>query len=169
VRRALRIIDTTNEWVGKYIPYVFFIGLFVILWELVARHAFNAPTIWAHGVAQRVFAVFYMIGGGYILLIKQHIRMDLFYDRLFPRAQAIIEVVFTIPILFLFCGALLWQGAGIFWSSWTIREVCSTPFHAILYPVKLVVPLSAFLILMQGLAKLIRDLIFAITGREYES
>lgn len=168
MRHALRIIDAINQWVGKLFPYIFYPALLALLWELVARHAFGAPTVWAHGMAQRIFAIFYIVGGGHTLLLKQHIRMDLVFDRLSPRRQAIVDVASSC-FLFLFAGILLWQGAGFFWSSWIIREVDSTPFHAILYPVKLAVPLAAFLLLIQGLAKLTRDLTFAITGREYES
>lgn len=167
MRRAFRVVDGVNRWTARLFMWLVVPGMVVILWEIVLRHILNEPTIWAHGVAQRIFAVYYFIGGGYILLIKQHINMDLIYNRLSLRKRAIVDMI-TVPLFFLFCGVLFWKGIDFFWTSWTLRETDATPFHAPMYPVKFVLPLGAFLILLQGLVKFARDLIKAITGREYE-
>ena len=168
MRRTFRAIDAVNRWTANVFMWLILPGVIVILWEVLARYIFHAPTFWAHGVAQRVFAFYFFIGGGYILLLKQHITMDLIYNRFSLRKRAIVDVV-TFPFLFLFCGVLFWKGIDFFWASWTLRETCATPFHAPVYPVKFVVPLGAFLLLLQGLVKFARDLTTAITGRIYES
>ena len=93
--------------------------------------------------------------------------MDLIYSRLSIRKQAIVDLI-AFPLLLLFSGVLFWKGIGFFWTSWAMRELDPTPFHAPLYPVKLIVPLGALLLLLQGLVKFARDLITLITGRAYE-
>ena len=167
MRRLLAGIDATSEWTGKIFAYIIYAGLAVLVYELVARYLFNAPTMWGHGVSQRLFAVYYIIGGAYVLRHKGHISMDVVYN-LFPvRTKAILDVI-TSPLFFAVAWVVLWYGAGFAWKSLTILEACTTPWHAPLYPVKLMVPVAGFLLLLQGLAKYSRDLITAITGRQCE-
>jgi TRAP-type mannitol/chloroaromatic compound transport system permease small subunit len=71
-------------------------------------------------------------------------------------------------LFFAFVGVLLWQGIGYAKDSLRWLEPDNTPFRAPLYPVKMMVPLGAFLIILQELANFLRDLIFVISGRKYE-
>ncbi|RLJ01629.1 MAG: hypothetical protein DRP11_04090 [Candidatus Aenigmatarchaeota archaeon] len=167
MKRVLAVIDAVSGWSGKIVSWLIYPGIVVVVYEIVARHVFNAPTIWAHGTSQRIFAAYYLLAGAYVLLLKVHINMDLVYKRFGIRTKAIVDLI-TSVFFFAFCGVLLWYGADFAWTSLIRLERCHTPFHAPLYPVKLMVPLGAFLLLAQGLAKFIRDLITAITGRQCE-
>ncbi len=167
MRRLLKIIDGISEWSGKLFAYLLWPGVAVLIYEIGARYLFNAPTIWAHGTSQRIFAAYYFIGGAYVLLHKSHINMDVLYNRFSLRTRAILDVVGT-PFFLAFCGVLLWWGIGYAWESLIRLEPDNTPFRAPLYPVKLMIPLGALLILLQGLAKFGHDLFTAITGRQYE-
>jgi len=167
LKRLLKIIDGVSEWSGKLFAYLLWPGVAVLVYELFLRHLFNAPTIWAHGTTQRIFAAYYFICGAYVLLHKSHINMDVIYSRFSLRTRAILDVLGS-SLFFAFCGVLLWWGVGYAWESLIRLEPCNTPFRAPLYPVKLMIPLGASLILLQGLSKLWHDLFLAITGREYE-
>ena len=168
MRHLLKGIDATSVWTGKLVAFLIYTGTVVLVYEIVARHLFNAPTIWAHGTVQRVFAAYYILGGAYVLRYKAHVNMDVIYNRFSLRTRAILDLI-TAPLFFAFCGVILWYGANFAWESLVRLEPCETPFRAPLYPVKLMLPLGAFLILLQGLAKFSRDLVTAITGRQYES
>jgi len=167
MKRLLKAIDGISEWSGKPFAYLLWPGVVVLVYEIVARYIFDAPTIWAHGTTQRIFAAYYFIGGAYVLLHKSHINMDVIYSRFSLRTRAILDVIGA-SLFFAFCGVLLWWGSGYAWDSLMRLEPCNTPFRAPLYPVKLMVPLGALLILLQGLAKFGHDLFTAITGRQYE-
>jgi len=164
---VLVAIDATSEWSGKIIGFMIYAGMAVLVYEVAARYLFNAPTIWAHGVSQRIFAAYYILAGACVLRYKQHINMDVVYNRFSLRTRAIVDLI-TSVFFFAFVGVLLWQGADFAWTSLMNLEPCHTPFRAPVYPVKLMVPLGALLILLQGLAKFSRDLITAITGRQCE-
>jgi TRAP-type mannitol/chloroaromatic compound transport system permease small subunit len=167
MERLLKIIDGISEWSGKLFAYLLWPGVAVLVYEVTARHLFDAPTIWAHGTTQRIFAAYYFICGAYITLHRSHINMDVIYGRFSLRTRAILDV-FGFLFFFVFCSVLLWWGSRYAWVSLSKLEPCNTPFRAPLYPVKLVIPLGALLILLQELAQLWRNLHIAIKGKPYE-
>jgi len=167
MKRLLKIIDGISEWSGKLFGYLLWPGIAILLYEVTARYLFNAPTIWGHGMTQRVFAAYYFICGAYITLTRSHIQMDLIYVRFSARTRAILDIV-AFLFFFAFCGVLLWYGSRYAWSSFMHLEPDNTPFRAPLYPVKLMIPLGTLLIMLQELAQLWRNLYFAITGKKYE-
>jgi TRAP-type mannitol/chloroaromatic compound transport system permease small subunit len=167
MRRLLKIIDGISEWSGKLFSYLLWPGVAVLIYEVVARHLFNAPTIWAHGTTQRIFAVYYFICGAYVSLYRDHITMDLIYTRFSLRKRAFLDIIGFL-FFFSFCGVLLWYGSRYAWTSLIRLEPCNTPFRAPLYPIKLAIPLGALLILLQELANLWRNIYIAITGKQYE-
>lgn len=167
MRRLLKIIDGISEWSGKLFSYLLWPGVAVLIYEVVARHLFNAPTIWAHGTTQRIFAVYYFICGAYVSLYRDHITMDLIYTRFSLRKRAFLDIIGFL-FFFSFCGVLLWYGSRYAWTSLIRLEPCNTPFRAPLYPIKLAIPLGALLILLQELANLWRNVYIAITGKQYE-
>lgn len=167
MRRLLKIIDGISEWSGKIFAYLLWPGVAVLVYEVGARHLFNTPTIWAHGMTQRIFAVYYFICGAYISLTLSHIKMDVIYNRFSLRTRAILDMIGFL-FFFAFCGVLLWWGSGYAWDSLMRLEPCNTPFRAPLYPVKLMIPLGTLLIFLQELAQFWRNLFIAITGRQYE-
>jgi TRAP-type mannitol/chloroaromatic compound transport system permease small subunit len=167
MKKLLKIIDSLSEWSGKIFSYLLWPGVAVLVYEVVARYVFNAPTIWAHGTAQRIFAIYYFICGAYISLNRSHINMDIIYNRFTPRKQAFLDII-SFCFFFIFCGVLLWYGSRYAWSSLIRLEPCNTPFRAPLYPVKLIIPIGALLIMLQELAHLWRNIYLVITGKPYE-
>ena len=167
MKTLLKTIDATSEWSGKLVSLMFYAMMGVLVWEVVVRYAFNAPTIWAHGISVRIFAAYAVLAGAYVLLHKGHIAMDLVYSRFPLRTKAIVDLI-TAPLFFAFCGVLLWYGSSFAWTSLMMLELDDTAFRAPIYPIKLMVPVGAFLILLQGLAKYSRDFITAVSGRPCE-
>jgi len=160
----LKCIDAISEWSGKGASYLILPGILILSWEVVSRYAFNNPTMWAHGTSQRIFATYYILAGAYVLRHNQHVKVDIIYNRFSLRKKAIFSLIGSI-FFFSFCGVLLWKGIDFAWTSLSQLEPDETPWRAPLYPFKMMIPIGAFLILMQGLAKFIRDLATAITGR----
>ena len=167
MKRLLKIIDSISEWSGRLFAYLLWPGVAVLVYEVVARYVFNAPTIWAHGMTQRIFAIYYFICGAYISLNRDHITMDIIYNSFSLRKRAILDIVAFI-FFFAFSGVLLWYGSRYAWTSLIRLEPCNTPFRAPLYPVKMIIPIGALLIILQELAQLWRNLYLAITGKPYE-
>ena len=165
MKSTLKVIDNISEWSGKTASLLVIPMTVVILYEVVARYIFNSPTIWAFEISLALYGFYVLLLGGYILKGRGHINIDIVYGRFSPRQRAIINL-FTWLLFFAWISVIMWQGWKAGWFSWTAREHYITPFAFPIYPVKLCLPLGAFLIFLQGLAGYIRDITFVITGRE---
>lgn len=165
MKSLLKIIDSISEWSGTIFAYLLWPGVAVLVYEVAARYLFDAPTIWAHGSTQRIFAAYYFIGGAYISLHRSHINMDIIYTRFSFRKKAVLDVIGFL-FFFFFCSILLWHGSRYAWGSLIRLEPGNTPFRAPLYPVKLMIPVGALLIILQELAQLWRNLYIIFTGKE---
>lgn len=161
---VLKGIDAISEWSGKGIAYVILAGIVILVWEVVSRYGFDHPTMWAHGITQRLFAAYYILAGAYVLRYDRHVSVDILYNRLSLRVKAIFSIIGSV-VFFMFCGVLLWTGLDFAWTSLSQLEPDETPWRAPIYPAKMMLPLGALLILLQGLAKFCRDVLTAITGR----
>ncbi len=163
MKRFLSIIDTISDWSGKIICFLAIPMIGIIVYDAIARYAFNAPTNWAYETVTFLFAGFGILGGAYVLYRRAHVGMDIIYSRLSPRRQAILDLL-TSFFFFLFCSILLWKGAEYAWTSLKLRETTTSAFAPPLYVIKMTIPLGAFLIILQGIAKFVRDLRTAIVG-----
>jgi TRAP-type mannitol/chloroaromatic compound transport system permease small subunit len=165
VNRVLHFIDLLSEWIGKASAFLVLALSFVIGYEVVARYLFNRPTIWAHELSAMIFGAYIILGGAYLLSAGRHVNMDLIYGFLSPKKKALIDII-TFWFFALFCVALVWKGGDTAWYSLKIREQARTMWSPPLYPIKLVLPIGAFLLLLQGIAKFIRDAITLAKGGE---
>lgn len=128
-----------------------------VAYEVTARYAFNRPTVWAYDLTYMFFGTQFMLAASYTLLKGGHIRTDVFYERWSSRTRALIDVVSY--VLFFFPGMLfvLYAGGVEAWHSWMIGERSDwTPWRPVIYPLKAVVPLTALLLVLQGVSELIK-------------
>jgi len=163
IKIFLRSIDSISEWSGKMVSFLIIVITGVTIWEVILRYIFNSPTIWAFDAAYLIFGAYGVLGGAYTLYFRGHVNVDILYGRLPLRVRAIVDLVTSI-FFFLFCGLLLWKGGEMAWDSLKILERGSSAWSPPVYPIKLAIPLGAFLLLLQGTAKFIRDLFKVIKG-----
>lgn len=167
VKSLLKAIDAISGWAGKIISFLIVPTVLILVYETVMRYGFNAPTPWVHHISWNLTGPFFLLGGAYGLLHRGHVNMDVIYNRFPLRWRAIIDL-FTAILFFLFVGVLLWKGMGYAWDSVLGLENSGCPLYFPIYPIKLFLPIAAFLLLLQGSAKFIRDLVTAISGEKYE-
>jgi len=136
----------------------------VVTIEVVSRYAFNRPTIWAWDINVQLVAAVALFGGAYALLQGAHVKVDVISLRLSPRKRAVLDMI-TSSLFFICIGVLVWKG----WEQGILAvkqgEVMPGIFHPPLYPLKMALPVAAFLLFLQGVAKFMRDLAIA-RGRE---
>lgn len=165
MKSIVTTIDSISEWSGKVVSWLAVAFGLVILYEVVARYIFNAPTIWALEVSLALYGAWAVLLGAYILREGGHVNVDILYVRFPPRVKAIVSL-FTWLFFFLWISVVVWKGWGMGWHSLMILEREASSFGGPLYPAKLCIPLGAFLLLLQGIAGYIRNAHLAITGRE---
>lgn len=168
MKKLFSLIDTINEKTGRAVSYLVILMTLVILYEIAARHLFNRPTIWAHETVQIIYGAYIVLLGGYVLMQGAHVNVDIVYLRFRPRMRALIYVL-TWPLFFGFVGVLLVKGGISGIESLLIGETAPTTFGPPVWITKLLLPLGAALMLLQGLTMYIKNLIFLITGKEVAS
>ncbi len=165
MKKFLQTVDRISEATGKGVSFLIILLTGVILIEIFARYVFHSPTIWAHEVAQMIYGSYVILLGAYALKKGVHVNVEVLYGKFKPRTRATIDL-FTWVLFFLFCGLILIKGAEMAWESFLFQETDSTPFAPPLWPIKITIPVGAFLILLQGVAKFIRDFEMAVKGKE---
>jgi len=165
IRRFIRIIDSLNTWVARGVSYLLLLLMFAVVYEVAMRYAFNSPTIWSMELNQFLLCFLCALGGAYTLLSRSHVNVDIFFGRLGVRARAIVSLC-TSSLIFAFLILLLMESWEMALSSWAIKEQAVSAWGPSLYPIKMVIPIGVFLILLQSLTRFIRYFIQALTGGE---
>jgi len=150
-----RLTDTVTEKVGRAISLVALPIMLIISIEVVARYVFNSPTRWAWQVSTHLFGVLALFGGAYALLYGRHIRVEVLYERFGSRLK-LVSSVLTAMCFLIFIGLLVWQGYVMAEMSVGSREVLRGIINFPVYPLKILIPVAAFLFLLQGIANLLR-------------
>lgn len=156
-RSFCRAIDRLNEWMGLVWGYTILLVTLAVLYEVVARTLFNVPTIWSNESVIYLSAVAYLLSGGYALLYHRHVRIDLVHERFSPKARVRLDLV-TFVFFLLYVGTLTWVGGQMAWDSFSQGETTGTPWNPLIWPVKLAIPLAGLLLLLQGIANLLREI-----------
>ncbi len=164
LKAFLNFIDAINDWVGKVLSYFLFAFFALLLMEVILRYFFNSPTVWGNELAQMLFGTYAVVCGGYILRTGGHVNVDIIYARFSTKTKAALDII-TSVLFFLFCGMLLVYGGSLAWDSLSRFEHSQSAWNPPLYPVKLMIPLAAILLIVQGIAKLIRDFL-ALLGKD---
>ncbi len=156
--KLFKFVDRLSEWTGKVTSYLVLLLTGAISYEVICRYVFNAPTLWAQEVSTYLYGSFFMLGGAYVMLKDNHVRVDIFYSRISYRAKALVDII-TFPIFFfLFVGILVWEGSKMAIWSWSIWEHTQSPWSPPIYPLKTVIPVASLLLLLQGVKKFIQSI-----------
>ena len=159
----LGLVDKINDWTGRVLSFGV-LGIFVlVLTEVIRRYFFNSPTVWGNELTQMLFGLYVILSGGHILRWGGHVNVDILYSRFSTRGKAAVDII-TFALFFMFCGMLLWYGGSLAWESLTTLEHSQSAWNPPTYPIKLMIPLGALLLLLQGFAKLIRDILTLFQG-----
>ena len=164
--KTIGALDTFGAWSGKTVAWLILPLVFSLTYEGFARYLFNAPTLWAYDLSYMLYGSHFMLGAGYALVNKSHIRTDFFYAKWSVRRQGLIDVV--IYLFFFFPGIFFFFLAGFDAAqhAWSIQEKSdASAWRPIIYPFKTVMPVTAALLMLQGVSEFIKSVYAARTGR----
>lgn len=159
-------IDTLSMWVGKAFAWCILVLTLAYVYEVFVRYALNDPTAWAFDMSYIMYGALFMMGGAYTLSRDGHVRGDVIYRLWPPRMQAWIELVLIIVFLFPGMAALIYAGVDYAAESWSYRPLgpdgppgeisVNSPAGVPVSPLKTILPIAAFFMLIQGFAELAR-------------
>lgn len=162
--RLTDALDGISVRVGEFIAYWAVLAVFAYYYEVVGRYFLNSPTNWVHESMFLMFGMQYMLSGAYGYKEDQHVRVDVFYSQFSVRGKAIADII-TAFFFFIFVGTMLWTGWKFASDAMAVSEVSFTEWAVQYWPVKLTLPIGAGLLLLQGISKLIKDIIIVTRAR----
>jgi TRAP-type mannitol/chloroaromatic compound transport system permease small subunit len=164
VQRLLHTADSISTWVGKASAWLIVVLMLLVCAEVFKRYALNAPTAWIFDANNMLYGTLFMMGGAYTLAQDGHVRGDFLYGSMKPRTQALLDLVLYVLFFLPGIAALTWAGWTYFNDSWSIHEQTFNADPIPLYPFKFVIPLAGAIVLMQGIAEMIRCVVCIRTG-----
>jgi len=161
----IRFVENLSDRVGKVFGFLIYPIMLVLVYEVTMRYLFNSPTIWAHETSCMLYGTHFVMGGAYALRHDAFVNVEVLYMRFSKRKKAIVDLI-TWTMFYLFVGVLVWKGLPWAWSSFSVREFSDSTWGPYIWPVKFTIPIAAFLMLLQGSTKTIKDVVMAFTGNE---
>ena len=167
--RIVRAIDKFTDVTGTIVAWLNVPLVLAVSYEVIARYAFGAPTIWVFDMTYMLYGAIFMLGAAYALHKGAHIRTDFYFEKWSVRTQGTIDAVAYIVFFFPSLITLLVIGSQEAWYAFGIGETSEqTPWRPILWPFKAVVPLTMLLLLIQGVSETIKSVYAARTGIQLE-
>jgi len=167
--RAVRVIDKFTDTTGTWIAWLNLPLVLVVAYEVIARYAFNAPTLWSFDVTYMLYGTIFMLGCAYALHKGAHIRTDFFYEKWTARTKGMVDSISYLVFFFPSLIMLLAASGSEAWYAYTIHETSEqTPWRPILWPYKSVVPVTCVLLMIQGISETIKSVYAWRTGIELE-
>ena len=165
-RAFVDAIDLVADWSGRVTAWLIIPMTLAVTWEVVARHFFRAPTIWAFDVTYMLYGTHFMLGTAYTLMRIGHVRTDMLYQKWSVRRQNWIDAIGYLFFFFPAMIALIFYGWQEAQHSWAIGETSdASPWRPIVYPFKTVIPLTALLLIVQGIGELMKSIYAIRTNR----
>ena len=166
VQRLLYTADRISTWAGKAMAWLIISLMLMVCAEVFKRYILNAPTSWIFDAENMMYGTLFMMCGAYTLAQNAHVRGDFLYSSMRPRVQASLDLVLYIAFFIPGILGLIYAGYDYAHESWLIRERSNvTSEGPVVYPFKAVIPIAGVLVMLQGLAEILRSIECLRTGK----
>jgi TRAP-type mannitol/chloroaromatic compound transport system permease small subunit len=151
----VRIVDAVNRRIGRITMYMIFAMIGLLVFSSISRGVSVQP-LWVLEMAQFMMVAYYLLGGPYSMQLGEHVRMDLLYGTWTDRTKTAVDC-FT--VLFLITYLVILFYGGISASSYAIEygERSYSAWRPYMWPIKTIATFGIFMMLLQAIAELIRD------------
>ncbi len=157
MHQLANVLETITLRIGQCVRWLALAMVLVMSANVAMRYLFASGEPWQQELVRFMHAALFLLGAGYALKEDSHVRVDVFYQRFSPKAQALVTLVGTIGLLFPCCIALIGFSADYIMDAWRIKEG-SAEYHGMpgVYLLKSCIWLCAGLLMVQGCAASIR-------------
>ena len=151
-----RAIDTMNEKIGKAMSWLVLAAVIVSSVNASVRFAISkSSNAWLE-LQWYLFGAVVLLGAAYTLKHNEHIRIDIFSNRLSPKGRNWIEVFGHLLFLMPLCAVMLYESWPYFMSAFRSGEVSSSAGGLVRWPARMLIPFGFGLLFLQMLSELIK-------------
>ncbi len=156
IRLFVRYVDALNYVVGRFAMYLFLPLGAILIYATISRVFAGVPVNWYIEMCQFVLSAYYLLGGPYSMQLGGHVRMDLLYNRLPPRKRAVTDAI-TILLVIFYLAVLFLGGVSATDYAITYNQKNYSSWSPLLWPIKLIMTIAIFLMLLQAIATFFKD------------
>jgi TRAP-type mannitol/chloroaromatic compound transport system permease small subunit len=165
VQSFLFRIDRISEWSGKAFAWLILVLTLVVSIEVFKRYILNAPTAWIFDLDNFLYGTLFMMCGAYTLSQDGHVRGDFLYSSMKPRTQAALDLALYFLFFLPGIAALMYAGYDYAGISWRIGEHSNVTANGPpVYHFKSIIPIAGALVMLQGVAEIVRCVVCLRTG-----
>jgi TRAP-type mannitol/chloroaromatic compound transport system permease small subunit len=164
IRAILKVLDNISEWSGKVFSWFIVTIIALSLYEVFTRRLLGKPTIWTHEIIAYCFCGAVLLTIGYTLKYKAHANVDIIYENLSPKTQAILDLITYTIFLGIFAVVLLIEGIEFAATSWAMMERTPSAFNFYIFPAKTLLPVGFLLLFLQMISDIIKRIVFLVKG-----
>ena len=155
-----RLVDALNQFVGKAVTGLTLVVVLVSAGNAIVRKVFHTSSNAWLELQWYLFGAIFLLAAGYTLLKNEHVRVDIVAQKLSQRTQIWIEILGIVLFLMPACVLIMWLSWPVFVDSFVTDEQSSNPGGLVRWPVKLLIPVGFFLLVLAGLSHLIKCVAF---------
>lgn len=157
IRGYVKIVDRLSDYVGLVAMYLIFFMVAVLLLDAVTRNVIDIPLHWCVELAQFTLAAYYFMGGALTLKNDQHVRMDLFYEKLSVRGKAWLDLVTSACLIFYLVVLLLGSISSVTYAIETGERRFSM-WNPSMIPIKVLMVACIVLMVLQSIALVFKQI-----------
>lgn len=153
----MQVADAVSEYTGRFSYYLIIPLILTVVYSVIVRYFFNEVVDWAFEISLFLHGIMVMVGGGYALKYKAHVRVDIIAGYIGPRWGRCLDLL-SFAIIILVCAIIVYLGTKIAWSS-TLRlerSPLQTPFDPPIWWYRWVIPFSATIVGLQAVAEVMK-------------
>ena len=157
MNRLIYAVDQLSRMIGHAFAWCIIILTLGTTYEVFVRYVLNDPTSWAFDFSYIMYGALFYMAGAYTLSRGGHVRADMFYRLWRPRTQAAVELV--LYLLFFFPGIVAMIFSGWVYGNESMRifeKSINSPVGIPIWQIKMLIPVGATLIGLQGIAECLR-------------
>lgn len=162
-RRSIEKIDWLNDWIGAAVSWLTLVMVVVTFSIVILRYTFNINSIAMQESVAYMHALVFMLGAAYTLKADAHVRVDIFYQRCSETTRAWIDCFGIVFLLWPVAAFILYSSWDYVAESWNILESSSNSGGLPgIFLIKTTIPVTAFLLILQGLSMFLSKLLIAL-------
>ncbi len=165
LKKFVKFADKLNILVGVWASYLVLVLTFVVVYEVIRRKIFNSPTSWAFEFSTFLYGGMFILGAGYTYYHDMHVSIDVLEERFPEKVRTWIRIITFLLFFLPFVAGIFYASVTYTIDSWQTHEHSWSAWAPPIYIYKTVMPVGFFLLLIEGIAKFIRD-IFKLKGEE---
>jgi TRAP-type mannitol/chloroaromatic compound transport system permease small subunit len=167
--RLIKGIEAFSVFIGYIGAWVMAPLIASMVYEVLARHLFNAPTFWAYEVAYMLAGTCYLFGMAYCMKMKGHVRVDFLYDQIGPKWRAIIDIVGYVALML---PGVIWLTYGLYEyaiEAYVANELSGeSAWNPVIWPFRAIWVVAFVALVLQSIAEVLKSLLVLFGKAEEE-